>query len=110
MIPMGLHELEVGSDVGPHPVQCAAGRVHLLLDEFRGLAQQARQDLFQEFALTGEVVRDDALADAGLAGDLRQRRAGVPARGDRADRRVDDLPSTGLFDEGRSALAIEPRI
>jgi hypothetical protein len=45
------------------------------------------------------MVRDDALADAGVLRDARQRCARIAGGGDRLDGRLEDLRAQRAFDE-----------
>ena len=103
--PVTFDKLEVGFDVGTELVKRGLVLADALFDELGRLAEQARQDLFDELLLTGEMVRDDALADPRFAGDLRERGLRKPLGRNGLNCGLDDLPTPRLFDEARLFLA-----
>jgi hypothetical protein len=101
-VPVILVETGVGPREAPlATVFRTSGR---LLERLGDVGVDRGDHLVHQLVLSGEMVRDDAFADAGRLGDACQGGIGIPGLREGRDCRLDDLCSPSLLNE-RALLA-----
>jgi hypothetical protein len=93
------HKREVRLDVGAKPGRSSWFGKHARQDVGPTSFDDFDHDLPDEVVLAGEVVANDALADADTGGDARQRCLGEADLGNGIDRGIDDLLATRVLDK-----------